>query len=153
MRNRSALPLSIAALCLGTMAHAVDAKSWNGRTKAGAATRFLSGMPSPLEAASAPVKLAQPNAGQPSPADYRLSGNKGIWPSLMWDDGQRTYIQWPPDQALPAVFAIDNLGREEMVNGYMRGNFFTIDRVHAKLVFRLDRAVAHVRRFLPKGRR
>ncbi|WP_037521643.1 TrbG/VirB9 family P-type conjugative transfer protein [Sphingobium yanoikuyae] len=77
---------------------------------------------------------------------YQLSGNRELRPSAIHDDGQRTYMQWPSDQALPAVFALDRLGREEMVNGFMRDDWFTIDRIHDHLVFRIDKAKAEARR-------
>ncbi len=77
---------------------------------------------------------------------YRMSGNRELWPSRIRDDGMKTYLEWRADQALPAVFALDRLGREEMVNGYMRGQTFTIDRVHERLVFRIDKASGQARR-------
>jgi type IV secretory pathway VirB9-like protein len=67
---------------------------------------------------------------------YRLSGEKALRPAQITDDGTHTYILWDEDQPLPAVFAVNALGDEEMVDGYMRDGIFTIDRVHATLVFR-----------------
>lgn len=90
----------------------------------------------PSQAARPPVVRGQ----------YKLSGNRELLPSDIYDDGQRTYIQWPADLALPAVFALDRLGREEMVNAYMRESWFTIDRVHERLVFRLDKTKAEALR-------
>jgi type IV secretion system protein VirB9 len=77
---------------------------------------------------------------------YRLSGNKALKPSSIRDDGAKTYIQWSPEQAIPAVFALNRLNREEMVDGYMRAGVFTIDRVHDHLVFRIDKAKTEARR-------
>lgn len=77
---------------------------------------------------------------------YRLTGNKALRPQSIGDDGARTYIQWGQDQSVPAVFAIDRLGREEMVDGYMRNGIFTIDRVHDRLVFRIDQAAMIAKR-------
>ena len=67
-------------------------------------------------------------------------------PSSIRDDGEKTYVEWNADQAIPAVLAIDRLGREEMINAYMRGSVFTIDRVYDHLVFRLDKVYAEARR-------
>lgn len=83
------------------------------------------------------------------PGSYKLSGNKELRPSAIRDDGAKTYIEWNPAQAMPAVFALNSLGREEMVNGYMRGSAFTIDRIYDTLVFRIDKAVVMARRYLP----
>lgn len=75
-----------------------------------------------------------------------LAGNSELKPSSIRDDGARTYLEWPASLPIPAVFAVDRLGREEMVNGFMRGQTFVIDRVFERLVFRIDAAVAEARR-------
>jgi type IV secretion system protein VirB9 len=80
------------------------------------------------------------------PVSYRLTGEKALRPSRISDDGMRTYLEWGPDQPLPAVFAVNPFGDEEMVDGYMRGGIFTIDRVHPKLVFRIDKKLARAER-------
>ena len=70
-------------------------------------------------------------------ASYRMSGEKSLRPSRIGDDGVHMYLEWDEEQALPAVFALNALGEEEMVDGYMRVGVFTIDRVHQALVFRI----------------
>lgn len=82
---------------------------------------------------------------------YRLKGDKSVRPSAISDDGVRTSIAFAPDQALPAVFALNARGDEEVVNGYMRGDHFVIDRVYPELVFRIDKAKASARRAGPGG--
>lgn len=77
---------------------------------------------------------------------YKLTGNKALRPASIRDDGSKMYIRWDPDQAIPAVFALNRIGREEMVDGYMRDGVFTIDRVHDRLVFRIDDAKAEATR-------
>jgi type IV secretion system protein VirB9 len=87
-----------------------------------------------------PEKLeAAPEVSQ---VQYRITGDKALRPLDVSDDGVHTYVTWHPDQALPAVFAINPSGEEEIVDGYMRNDVFTIDRVHPKLVFRIDRRTA-----------
>lgn len=81
--------------------------------------------------------------GTPKSGDltaYKVSGSKALRPQTIGDDGLRTYITWGEGQLIPAVFAIDSLGKEEMVDGYMRDDIFTVDRVYPKLVFRIDRS-------------
>ena len=58
----------------------------------------------------------------------------------------RTYIEWPPEVELPAVFAVNEQGDEVLVDGYMRDGRYTIDRIFRKLVFRLDKAMASAER-------
>lgn len=77
---------------------------------------------------------------------YMLSGSPVLRPVRIADDGTHTYIVWAEDQALPAVFAINAVGAEEMVDGYMRNDVFTIDRIHRRLVFRIDKEFARAER-------
>lgn len=81
---------------------------------------------------------------------WRIAGSRAIRPSEMWDDGERIYLRWAPNQALPAVFAIGPTGKEEVVDGYMRDDVFVVDRMHNQLVLRIDRdrvtAVRQVRK-------
>jgi type IV secretion system protein VirB9 len=95
--------------------------------------------------------LAQPSL-PPGPdlsamaGSYRLRGDDALRPAEIADDGDKTYIRWGEHQAMPAVFGIGATGEEEVVNGYMRGELFTIDRVYGELVFRIDKAKAEARR-------
>jgi len=77
---------------------------------------------------------------------YRLSGVRALRPSRISDDGIHTYIEWPREAALPAVYALDDRGRESLVNGMMRDDLFVIDAVVPRLVFRIDRDVARAER-------
>lgn len=73
---------------------------------------------------------------------YRIKGDREVRPVSVSDDGVRTRIVFGPDQALPAVFAIGPSGEEQVVNGYMRGDVYEIDRVWQELVFRIDKEKA-----------
>lgn len=96
-------------------------------------------------------------SARPKPASssgqYKLSGNKELRPVSVKSDGAKTYIQWSPDQPLPAVFALDRLGNEEMVDGHMREGVLTVDRVHDHLVFRIDDAKAEAELAMRRSRR
>ena len=74
---------------------------------------------------------------------YRLGGDKALRPSEISDDGTHTYIRWPRDRSLPAVYGVTDTGAETLVNGMMReGDVFVIDDIWKKLVFRVDRHAA-----------
>jgi type IV secretion system protein VirB9 len=74
---------------------------------------------------------------------YRLGGDKALRPSEISDDGVHTYIRWPLDRALPAVYAVTDGGQEMLVNGMMRADdLFVVDSISRKLVFRIDGNVA-----------
>jgi type IV secretion system protein VirB9 len=82
---------------------------------------------------------------------YRLKGDASVFPASITDDGVRTTIAFGPDQPLPAIFAIGPTGEEEVVNGYMRGGHFVIDRVYRELVFRIDDDRARALRALARS--
>lgn len=77
---------------------------------------------------------------------YRLRGDRAVRPAAIADDGTKTWIDFAPEQALSAIFAIGPNGDEQVVNGYMREDQFVIDRVYQELVFRIDRQKATARR-------
>lgn len=84
---------------------------------------------------------------------YRVSGERSLRPSRISDDGQHTYIEWPRDRDLPAVYALDDRGQEALVNGMMRDDLFVIDSVLPRLVFRIDQHVARAVRLAAAGAR
>ncbi|HYC75143.1 TrbG/VirB9 family P-type conjugative transfer protein [Brevundimonas sp.] len=106
--------------------------------------RFLYG-DAPPEAPTAPA--AQPGVGR-----YRLSGTRALRPLTITDDGVRTYVEWRPEQPLPAVFAIDERGDATLVDGHVRDGQYVIDAVYRTLVFRLDGQSARARRNAVRNR-
>lgn len=96
--------------------------------------------------AAQPLNQQQVTGSSESPGNldwtYRLRGDRSVRPASIRDNGAKTVIEYAPGQALPAVFAIGPTGEEEVVDGYMRGGLFIIDRVHQKLVFRIDKEKA-----------
>jgi type IV secretion system protein VirB9 len=101
-----------------------------------------------------PYAMAQPKVWSPPPilthGEWKLKGDKSLEPTVIRDDGAKVYIQWSTTQAIPAVFALDDRGQEQMVNGYMRGDLFVIDRIFEHLVFRIDKAKYNADRSVPK---
>ena len=86
-----------------------------------------------------------PQAEQLS-GSYKVSGAPAIRPSLIWDDGQKTFLDWPENIEAPAIFAIDAAGNESLVNSYFRDGHFVIDAVYSRLLFRLDQLTARADR-------
>lgn len=105
------------------------------------------------------LRFTYPGAHETAEADpagqvegrYRLSGAHSLRPSRISDDGVHTYIEWPRDSSIPAVYAIDERGEESIVNGMMRDDLFVIDSVVHQLVFRIDRHVARAERVEQRG--
>ena len=96
---------------------------------------------------------ATADATPPVTYNYRVSGARALRPSRISDDGTHTYIEWPQESALPAVYGLDARGQETLVNGGMRGGVFVIDGVTPRLVFRIDRDIARAVRQVPRERR
>ncbi len=88
-----------------------------------------------------------------APGRYRISGDKLLRPSSVTTDGRRTYLSWPSDRALPAVFAISEDGSELVADGMMRDDVMVIDRVVPKLLFRVDQRTARAERIMGRRRR
>lgn len=84
---------------------------------------------------------------------YKLGGTQSLRPSRISDDGRHTYIEWPRDRTLPAVYAIDAEGKESLVNGAMRDDLFVIDAIASRLIFRIDEHVATADRVVPKKKK
>jgi type IV secretion system protein VirB9 len=100
-----------------------------------------------IEEAAQPQPFASGNPDIDTLAyTYRLKGDRNIRPLTVADDGERTYVEWAKDQPLSAVFGIGATGEEEVVNGYMRGSLYVIDRVYPELVFRMDKDKAEAER-------
>jgi type IV secretion system protein VirB9 len=107
------------------------------------ALRFRYPDPSPDPAATA----AETETGR-----YKMRGSQALIPSGMHDDGTHTYIEWPPGRTLPAVYAVNDAGKETLVNGMMREGRMVIDSVQQKLIFRIDDRKATAVRVAAGGR-
>jgi type IV secretion system protein VirB9 len=83
---------------------------------------------------------------------YKTSGARALRPSAIDDDGIHTRIEWPPEASLPAIYAIDNEGRETLANGAMRDGVYIVDGVSQHLIFRIDKQIARADRVVPKKR-
>ena len=87
----------------------------------------------PDPAAPPPGATAEAQAGR-----YKMQGSRALIPSGMHDDGVHTYIEWPEGRTLPAIYAVNDQGKETLVNGMMRDGRMVIDSVQQKLIFRID---------------
>jgi type IV secretion system protein VirB9 len=100
----------------------------------GEATPFVMRFDYPREAAAAVESVPA--------AQYKLRGDKALFPAGMSDDGKRTTVTWQADMPLPAIYATDEQGREAIVNGRMVGGSYVIEGVAPSYVFRLAKAHA-----------
>ena len=71
-------------------------------------------------------------------------GSEDIVPTLVFDDGRFTYIRFPGNREVPAVFHVLGDGSETLVNARMEEDLLVVDRVSRRLMLRSGSAVVGV---------
>ena len=69
------------------------------------------------------------------------AGSQDIVPTLVYDDGRFTYLRFPGNRDVPAVFHVLGDGSETLVNARMEDDLLVVDRVSRKLMLRAGQAV------------
>lgn len=70
--------------------------------------------------------------------------SQDIAPTLIFDDGRFTYLRFPGNRELPAVFHVLGDGSETLVNSRMEDDLLVVDRVSRRLILRAGQAVVGV---------
>lgn len=71
-------------------------------------------------------------------------GSQDIVPTLVFDDGRFTYLRFPGNREVPAVFHVLGDGRETLVNARMEDDLLVVDRVSRRLMLRAGSAVVEI---------
>ena len=71
-------------------------------------------------------------------------GSQDIVPTLVYDDGRFTYLRFPGNREVPAVFHVLGDGSETLVNVRMEDDLLVVDRVSRRLMLRAGQAVVGV---------
>lgn len=78
--------------------------------------------------------------------NYTMSGDTDIAPINAWDNNEATYMKFPGNRDIPAIYMVDADGNESIVNRNTIGEaneIVTLHKVNAKWILRLgDRALA-----------
>lgn len=77
-------------------------------------------------------------------AQYSLAEGKDsqdIVPTLVFDDGRFTYLRFPGNREVPAVFHVLGDGTETLVNTRMQDDLLVVDRMSRRLMLRAGAAV------------
>jgi type IV secretion system protein VirB9 len=80
-------------------------------------------------------------------ADYSIAEGKNsqdIVPTLVFDDGRFTYLKFPGNREVPAVFHVLPDGSETIVNTRMEGELLVADRISRRLMLRAGSAAVGV---------
>jgi len=67
--------------------------------------------------------------------------SEDIVPTLVFDDGRFTYLRFPGNREVPAVFHVLGDGSETLVNARMEDDLLVVDRVSRRLILRAGTAV------------
>lgn len=67
--------------------------------------------------------------------------SEDIVPTLVFDDGRFTYLKFPGNREVPAVFAVLGDGSEALINARMEDDLLVVDRVARYLTLRAGSAV------------
>lgn len=81
-------------------------------------------------------------------SEYTLAegaASTDIVPTLVFDDGRFTYLRFPGNREVPAVFQVQGDGSESLVNTRMEDDLLVVDRVSRQLVLRAGSAVVGIR--------
>jgi len=88
---------------------------------------------------------------------YAISGDRPPWrPLRAFDDGQQTFIEFPPSLAVgeaPPLFLVDRKGEAQLVNYRLRGRYYVVDRLFDAAELRLGARRQQVVRISRTGRR
>lgn len=88
-------------------------------------------------------------AAGPTPMNWQYSLAEGaqsqhIVPTLIFDDGRFTYLRFPNNREIPAVFHVIGDGTESLVNVRMEEDLLVVDRVSRRLMLRAGSAVVGI---------
>jgi len=97
-------------------------------------------VPAPPVAAPAPP----PAPPERKNAAYTYTGSRTTLPSVVFDDGQFTYFQWPETVTVPAIFAVGPDGAESLVNYGVREGFVVVEQVAPRFALRNGKEVTMV---------
>ncbi|CAM5222948.1 hypothetical protein CDEF62S_01250 [Castellaniella defragrans] len=67
--------------------------------------------------------------------DWRMTGDSSLAPLQVFDDGRQTWLQYPADQAVPAVFERTASG-DRLLRPRREGDYLVVAGVPARLVLR-----------------
>lgn len=96
--------------------------------------------PSPQEVVSERLQ-AKPQVMNTQYSIAEGASSQDIVPTLVFDDGRFTYLRFPGNREVPAVFHVLGDGSETLVNARMEEDLLVVDRVSRRLMLRSGSAV------------
>lgn len=68
--------------------------------------------------------------------EYSRRGSDIIAPTRVFDDGEFTYFQFPPEIDTPAIFLVYDGKEEALVNFHVRGRYVVVQRIASQFILR-----------------
>lgn len=68
--------------------------------------------------------------------DYTFSGSKTLHPVRTFDDGKFTYFQFSDIETTPAIFLVDEDGKESLINFTRKGKYIVVERLGRQFTLR-----------------
>jgi type IV secretion system protein VirB9 len=99
--------------------------------------------PTPQQLVAERLK-AKPTVMNPQYSLAEGDGSQDIVPTLIYDDGRFTYLRFPGNREVPAVFHVLGDGSETLVNARMEDDLLVVDRVSRRLMLRAGSAVVGI---------
>ena len=97
--------------------------------------------PAPAQQVVAERLQAKPQVMNTQYSIAEGAGSQDIVPTLVFDDGRFTYLRFPGNREVPAVFHVLGDGSETLVNARMEDDLLVVDRVSRRLMLRAGSAV------------
>jgi type IV secretion system protein VirB9 len=97
--------------------------------------------PPPLQQIVAERLQARPHVTNTQYSIAEGDNSQYIVPTLVFDDGRFTYLRFPGNREVPAVFHVLGDGSETLVNARMEDDLLVVDRVSRRLMLRAGSAV------------
>ena len=113
------------------------------------ATAPLPGGAAPAAPTTLTALPAPPPNSSARNTGWRITGERSLQPSEVYDDGQATYLVWPEANDLPAILAPAADGGEGPVNFTIRAGTIVIDGVAPRYLLRLGKASVLLTRTTP----
>jgi len=109
----------------------------------------LAALPSVPPPPSPQQVVAERLQAKPTVMNTRYSLAEGtvsqdIVPTLVYDDGRFTYLRFPGNREVPAVFHVLGDGSETLVNARMEDDLLIVDRVSRRLMLRAGSSVVGI---------
>jgi type IV secretion system protein VirB9 len=99
--------------------------------------------PNPLQVTAERLQ-AKPQVLNTSYSIAEGTASEDIVPALVFDDGRFTYLRFPGNREVPAVFHVLGDGSETLLNARMEDDLLVVDRVSRRLMLRAGSAVVGV---------